>query len=116
MAASPPSPSRRAFLQGRLLRDARPRELHISSLLVQHRNEALAGLRDLVAGIPALEIAATGEGRCVVLCETDDQRGIMDAIDAMQALPGVVTVSLVYHHAEPLDQLDEEVSHGDHAA
>ena len=60
MAISPPSPSRRAFLQGKLLREALPRELHISSLLVQHRNDALPGLRDLVEGTPGLEIAMTG--------------------------------------------------------
>lgn len=104
--------SRRAFLQGRFPRgdarasDAANDELHISSLLVQHRPEAMPALESFVGAQPALEISARGEHRCVVLCETGHQREVLELIDAMLALPGVVNVSLIYHHAEPRDELE----------
>lgn len=104
-------PARRAFLSGRL----RPTpaaiadELHISSLLVQHRPAALADLERAVAAQPGLDIVLRGESRCVVVCETEDQRGVMDHIDTLGSVKGVLSVSLVYHHAEPRENMDESV-------
>ncbi|HET6552687.1 MAG TPA: chaperone NapD [Dyella sp.] len=91
---------------------ARHGEDHISSLLVMHRPDALAALQTFAASHDALEIAATGDSRCVLLCETDDQRALMDLIDALGLLPGVINVSLVYHHAEPRAELDVPVEFG----
>ncbi len=84
-------------------------ELHISSLVVQHRPEAFARLAATVQARAGMEIAARGDTRCVVLCETDDQRHLMDRIDELHAVEGVLTVSLIYHHAEPRAALDEPV-------
>jgi len=103
--------SRRAFLQGRFPRgdsvqETRGDELHISSLLVQHRAEAMPALEAYVEAQPALEITARGEHRCVLLCETGHQREVMELIDAMLVLPGVINVALIYHHAEPRDELE----------
>jgi nitrate reductase NapD len=81
-------------------------EQHISSLVVMHRQEALPNLRSFVESHPALAIAATGECRCVLLCETDHQRKIVDLIDALEALPGIINVSLIYHHVESNAELD----------
>ncbi|MGO4703095.1 chaperone NapD [Dyella sp. 2RAB6] len=112
MSADTFHPSRRAFLQGRFPRGERGHEagndeLHISSLLVQHRPQAMPALEAYVDTQPALEITARGEHRCVLLCETGHQREVLDLIDAMLALPGVVNVSLIYHHAEPRDELEQ---------
>lgn len=87
-------------------------EVHISSLLVQHRHEATAALQALVAAHAELEIAVQGECRCVVLCETDDQHALMERIDDLQALTGVLSVSLVYHHAEPRAELEAPMRQG----
>lgn len=84
-------------------------ELHISSLVVQHRPEAFARLASTIQASQGMEIALRDGGRCVVLCETDDQRHLMDCIDALHTVPGVLTVSLIYHHAEPRAGLDEPV-------
>lgn len=81
-------------------------ELHISSLLVQHRPEAMAALEAFVAVHAAAEIAARGDHRCVLLCETGHQREVLDLIDAMLVLPGIINVSLIYHHAEPRAELE----------
>ncbi|WP_114238328.1 chaperone NapD [Dyella sp. C9] len=84
-------------------------ELHISSLMLLYRPDAFDRLQSFVDAHPELEIATHAESRCVLLCETDNQRAIVDHIDALEALPGVINVSLIYHHAEPRDELDVPV-------
>lgn len=84
-------------------------ERHISSLLIWHRDDAKSALDACIAICPALELAARENGRCIVLCETNDQRAVLDHIDALGALPGVLNVSLVYHHAESSAEMDEPI-------
>ncbi|HEY4090976.1 MAG TPA: chaperone NapD [Luteibacter sp.] len=83
------------------------RELHISSLFIQHRPDALPQLRAFIDARPELELALNEGIRSIVLCETGDQRGLMDHIDAMRDVVGVLNVSLIYHHAEPREALDQ---------
>lgn len=84
-------------------------ELHISSLLVQHRHDAIARMEALIDTKSGMEIAARGDCRCVVLCETDNQRILMDYIDELHAVDGVLNVSLVYHHAESRADMEEPI-------
>lgn len=82
-------------------------ELHITSVIVQHRAEAAAALAAHVADMsPALELAIPGEHRSIVLCEGESQHAIVERLDALRAIPGVLNVTLVYHHAEPREALD----------
>jgi nitrate reductase NapD len=85
-------------------------EVHIASFVVQHRAEAAATLVSHIEAAGDLELAIPGEARSVVLCECADQYAILQSIDALRALPGVLNVSLVYHHAEPREALDAPVS------
>ncbi len=85
-------------------------ELHIASFVVQHRADAAATLAVHIDGAADLELALAGELRSVVLCECADQYAILDRIEALRALPGVLNVSLVYHHAEPREALDAPLS------
>lgn len=82
-------------------------ELHIASLVVQHREDAAPALRELVAAWPGLEIALGDGTRSVLLQESPGTRGLMDSVDRLRELPGVLNVNLVYHHAEPRDALDQ---------
>jgi nitrate reductase NapD len=82
-------------------------EQHISSLVVLHRPDSAAVVREFTSAHDALTIAAEGDCRCVLLCETGNQRALVDHIDALSLLPGVINVSLVYHHVEPADELDQ---------
>ncbi|PXV61676.1 periplasmic nitrate reductase chaperone NapD [Dyella jiangningensis] len=91
--------------QGNAMKD----EHHISSLVVLHRPDAIAALGAFVEQHAALDIAVQGDCRCVVVCETDSQRAVMDHIDALEALPGVINVSLIYHHVEPCAVMDDVV-------
>lgn len=89
--------------------------LHIASLLVQHRQEAADRLDALIASRPGTELALRAGGRSIVLCEGVDESSLLADIDALGSVEGVITVSLVHHHAEPAEQLHEEVA-DDHAA
>lgn len=75
-------------------------EVHIASFIVHHRPDALASIEQLVAETPGAEIAARDTGRCILLHECGGTRELLACMDAVQATPGVVGVSLVYHHAE----------------
>ncbi|QDW67188.1 chaperone NapD [Luteimonas granuli] len=81
--------------------DAARREWHLASLVVRHHPEALPALAEAVDAAEGLEIALQDETRSVLVQESDGTAGLMANIDMLHALPGVVTVNLVYHHIEP---------------
>jgi len=83
--------------------------LHIASLVLQHRPEAAAGIDAALVQLPGIELALREGGRSVLLCETENEGALMDRIDALRALPGVLGVSLVHHHAEDKDTLLQEL-------
>lgn len=93
------------------MRDVRVRaastEVHIASFVVQHRVEAADAMAAHIEAMPGMELALRGEVRSVVLCEGADQYAIVDAVDALRAIPGVLNATLVYHHAEPPEALDD---------
>jgi len=77
------------------------REWHLASLVVRHHPEAVPALAAAVDAAAGLEIALQDDTRSVLLQESDGTAGLMANIDMLHALPGVVTVNLVYHHIEP---------------
>jgi nitrate reductase NapD len=86
--------------------DTSANEVHIASFVVQHRGEAAAALATWIAASDDMELARSEGTRSIVLCECADQYGLLDRIEALRAVPGVLNVLLVYHHAEPGDALD----------
>ncbi|WP_257385337.1 chaperone NapD [Tahibacter caeni] len=85
-------------------------EIHIASFIVQHRDSAADALAAWIAGHADLELALSGPARSIVICESADRHAVMQRVDALQALPGVLNVLLVYHHAEPAQALAEPLS------
>ena len=47
-------------------------------------------------------------GRLVLLLERPSTAAILDSLDAVRALPGVLAVHLVYQHAEDASALEQE--------
>ena len=86
-------------------------ELHIASFVVQHRPEAAGALAVMIRGSGDMELAREGEFRSIVLCECENQYAILDRIDELRAIAGVLNVLLVYHHAEPREALEAPVPH-----
>lgn len=82
-------------------------ELHVAGCVAFCTPESVAGV---VGAIRATGIAEVprhdARGRLVLLIEGPDTRHVLDAIDAVRALPGVLAVHLAYQHAEPDTDLE----------
>lgn len=73
-------------------------EFHVSSLVVLTQPTLRHQLAEEIAALDGAEIhAVTDEGKLVVTLEGASQRPIMAAIDAISAMPGVLSASLIYH-------------------
>lgn len=84
-------------------------ELHITSALAFVRPGTTTSL---AAEIRKRELAEVPRidprGRLVLLLERDSTGAILDSLDAIRALPGVLAVHLVYQHAEEASALEEQ--------
>jgi nitrate reductase NapD len=79
-------------------------ELHVASLVVQSRPERLAHLERTIAAMPGADIpAGDASGKLVVTLESSSEHELGRLLDEIAAMPGVLSATLVYHHAEPVD-------------
>jgi len=83
-------------------------EIHITSAIAFVRpgtGTAIAAeiQRQGLAEVPRID----PRGRLVLLLERPSTGAILDSIDAVRALPGVLAVHLVYQHAEEASALEE---------
>lgn len=83
--------------------------LHIASFIVRHRDHGAAAVDGLLTGMTQMQCVARADGRSILVCEGESEAALLQAIDALQALDGVLGVSLVYHHAESRDELLQEI-------
>ena len=83
--------------------------IHIASLVIRARPEAVPTVTRLIESWSEAEIAASDPaGRLVVVLETDLEARIFDVIDTLT--PQVLAVNLVYHQIESAETLDEEIN------
>ncbi|WP_372880709.1 chaperone NapD [Psychromonas sp.] len=79
-------------------------ELHVSSLIV-HLNPKK--LREIESSINSLEgaelVTISPVGKAIVVLEAPNQRVIMEVIDKINGLDGVINTGLVYHEFEKLE-------------
>jgi periplasmic nitrate reductase NapD len=86
-------------------------EVHITSAVAFVKPErAVAIAADIVRRGLAEVPQADASGRLVVLIEKPSTGDVLDTIDAIRALNGVLAIHLVYQHAE-----DESVLAEDHS-
>ncbi|QNF17800.1 sorbose reductase [Aeromonas jandaei] len=79
-------------------------EFHVSSLVVLTQPTLRHQIAEEITALDGAEIhAVTDEGKLVVTLEGSSQRPIMAAIDAIQAMPGVLSAALIYHQFDELD-------------
>lgn len=83
---------------------------NICGVLVQVRPEQQEAMQQqLLAEIPGLEIHAANEtGKLVITVEADNYQQAADALHQLQAMKGVLSASLIYHHAEELEVTPSE--------
>ncbi|MFZ5551284.1 MAG: chaperone NapD [Pseudomonadota bacterium] len=85
-------------------------ELHIAGVLVHLQPAALDALQRTVGTIDGAEVYQhTPDGRAVLVLEAPSAAALLDTLDTIRALPGVLNVSLAYQHAEPLSAMQEEM-------
>lgn len=85
-------------------------EVHIAGILVQARPEYLDDVRVAVSLLPLAEVTyQAADGRLVAVLETGSARGVMQQVDAIRALRGVLNVALVYQHTEPEEDMSKEI-------
>ena len=78
--------------------------LHIASLLVHSRPEQLPAVRANLALLPGLELHQhSPQGKLVVVLETEHEQQILDTIEQIQNLPGVLNAVLIYHELLSLE-------------
>ncbi len=85
-------------------------EVHIAGVLVQARAPYVDDIRTAVSLLPRAEVThESGDGRLVAVLEAATARGVMQQVDAIRALRGVLDVALVYQHAEPEEDMSKEM-------
>ena len=83
-------------------------EVHIASCVAYARPEAAEAVARAVTATGIAEVARRDErGRMVVLIEAPTSSRVLDTIDAIRALDGVLAVHLAYQHAESESDMQE---------
>jgi len=75
--------------------------IHISSLVIHCLPEKLKAVMANTATITNVEIAAHDvSGKIIALLETETEQEILNIIDHINALRGVITTTMVYHELD----------------
>ncbi|CAG1018152.1 hypothetical protein BURC_02887 [Burkholderiaceae bacterium] len=84
-------------------------EIHIAGVLVQSRPLSLLLVQRAIEAIEGAEVFQTSaEGKLVVVVEAASARQVLERVDAMRAISGVLDAALVYQHAEPAAAMQQE--------
>ena len=82
-----------------------PEEIHISSLVVHSRPSLAMAVAARLRGMPGVEVRCGVEsGKLVVTLETASEAEVVERLNAIQVLDGVLAATLVFHHFEPLQE------------
>jgi periplasmic nitrate reductase NapD len=97
---------RRAFLLGRATAAGgaqSPAEHHISSLVVHAMPDTLDHVSAELTALPGIEIHAQDpSGKLILTLETDHEAVIVEHINAIYGIRGVLSAALVFHHIEQI--------------
>ena len=87
---------------------------NICGCLVHSMPEKTDSVISAINAIEGGEVHAHEDGRIVVTVEDTETRLASDQIMEMHQIPGVITVTLTYHHLEELDDKDPALDHHHH--
>lgn len=86
-------------------------EIHIASAIVHTRQPHTLAACARISAFPEAEVVqASPEGRVVIVLEAPSAREIVDVLDKVRGIEGVLNVALVYQHAESADLMLEEIT------
>ncbi len=72
---------------------------HISSAIVSAHPRDAAAVAEMIAAIPGNEVHAVSGHRIIVVMEDRDARALGDRLNAIAALPGVLSASMVFEQS-----------------
>jgi nitrate reductase NapD len=79
-------------------------EFHVSSLVVHSRREHAAEIAAALRKMDGMEVhGGVEEGKLVVTLETASEGEIVECLNTVQLLEGVLAATLVFHQFEPPD-------------
>jgi periplasmic nitrate reductase NapD len=79
-----------------------PDEVHISSLVVHSRPEHARAVADRLRGMDGVGVCGgTAAGKIIVTLETATEGEVVERLNTIQLLDGVLAATLVFHHFEP---------------
>jgi nitrate reductase NapD len=79
-------------------------ELHVTSLIVQVKPEMMAQVRQQILLNKRAELSVNNEVKLVVVLEGTHQKSLLEDISTINAIPGVLTATMVYHQCEVLEE------------
>ena len=83
-------------------------EVHITSCVAYVRPESTAGIVRAIRATRLAEVPRHDDrGRLVLLIERGSTAEVLDVIDAVRALDGVLAVHLAYQHSESEAELEK---------
>ena len=86
-------------------------EVHIAGVLIHVRPEHADDVCVAISLLPNAEIShRTPDGRIVAVLEAGSARGVVQQLDGVRALRGVLNVALVYQHAEAEEDINKEMT------
>jgi len=75
-----------------------PESIQIASLIVHTHPELLEAVKTNLLRLPHLEVhQQSPQGKLVVVLEAEHEQSILDNLNAIQNLPGVLNAVLIYH-------------------
>jgi nitrate reductase NapD len=82
--------------------------MNIAGLLVHAHPARRDAVRRRLAGLSGVEVhAASQDGRLIVTVEDTDDAPAADTVLALHRMEGVLSAAIVYHHFEPLSEVEE---------
>ena len=80
-------------------------ECHISSLVVHTRPDRVPSIIESLGTIEGAEVHGGADtGKLIVTLETETENQVVERINAIQLLDGVLAATLVFHHFEPVQE------------
>ncbi|MBB3018181.1 nitrate reductase NapD [Microvirga lupini] len=80
-------------------------ECHISSLVVHSRPDQVQSILEGIRSVQGAEVHGGADtGKLIVTLETDTESQVVERINAIQLLDGVLAATLVFHHFEPAQE------------
>ncbi|WP_447722417.1 chaperone NapD [Edwardsiella tarda] len=75
---------------------------HVCGLVVQARPQAVTDVAQQLSAMDGTEVAASEppQGKLVVVMQSEDSGTLLDRIESVRNVAGVLAVSLVYHQQD----------------